>query len=68
MDENEGKRWRKESGKTAIDSDIKIKREAKEMKKNKKIGRRWEKGGISRGQPGLICGNKAFLVAVHTLH
>lgn len=36
------------------------------MKKNKEIGRRWEKGGISRGRPGLICGNKAFLVAVHT--
>lgn len=31
---------------------------------NKKIGRRWEKDSIIRGQPGLVCGNKP--VFLHT--
>lgn len=30
------------------------------------MGRRWEKDCIKRGQPGLICGNKPFLLAIHT--
>lgn len=42
------------------------KKRNKRDKENKKIGRRWEKDSINRGQPGLIRGNEAILLAIHT--
>lgn len=42
------------------------KKEKQTRRKNTKIGRRWEKDGINRGRPGLMCGNKPLLLAIHT--
>lgn len=65
------KRWRKKKGSLLAISkqpqiQISKQKEKQTRKKNKKIGRRWEKAGINQGRPGLMRGNKPLLLAIHT--